>query len=240
MAKKNGESTAVATKTTYAVMAHAPSHLREVLTQNVGQGGLSEFDLDRVKVPAGGGRTWSVPTLGEDDEVKSIEGVIIAWREPRSYWAEGIDVSGGGSPPDCSTKDGITGTGTPGGSCEACPLAVFGSSTNGRGQACKVTRLLFVIRPDDMLPLVIATPPSSLKLVGRYFLRLASRAIPHYGVITRFELAATKNKDGIVYTEIIPSMVSQLSPEETAHMRGVAEALAPLFSRVTVEAADVA
>lgn len=229
----------VATRETYAVVKHDPEELKTILAANLGGSGISEFDLDRVKVPAAGGRTWQIPGLNGDEDAKAVEGVIVAWREPRTYWQEGIDASGGGAPPDCSAPDGVHGVGEPGGNCGACPLAQFGSAVKdgraARGQACQQTRLLFMVRTGDLIPIVVKVPPGSLKPVKLYFLRLASKAIPYYGLTTRLELESDKNKDGITYSRIAPMAGEELPIEERDRMKAYAEMMAPVFSRVPAD-----
>lgn len=236
-------TSAVTVVGSYAVMQNA-EQLREIMAANVGASGISAFDIDRIKVPAGGGTTFEVPSLEGPQDAKDVTGVIIAWRDARGYWRESFDATGGGTPPDCASDDGVTGIGDPGGDCATCPLAAFGSAMKsngeaGRAQACKQTRLLFVVREGDLLPILVVVPPSSLGGVRKYFLRLASGAVPFYGVLTRLELAKDRNKDGIAYARIEPSMVGRLSPEESARMKAYAESVAPALAAVRVDHGDV-
>src|SRR5690606_10620160 len=177
--------------------------------------------------------------LEGSENVKAIEGVVVLWKSPRAYWKEDLESTGGGTPPDCASDDGLFGIGDPGGECAKCPFARFGSdSKSGRGQACKQFRLLFMVRPTDLLPLVVACPPTSIRPVKRYFLRLASQAVPFYGVITRLELTKTKNKDGISYSEVVPSVAKVLSKEERAKMKAYSEQLRPALERVQFNPAE--
>ena len=238
------ESTAVATLEQYAVLKADPEQIKAVIADNLGGTQVTEFDLDRVRVPAGGGRIWQIPGLDGDEDTKTVDGVIVAWREPRAYWTDGIDSTGGGTPPDCSAQDGQHGIGDPGGDCAKCPMAQFGSALKdgkqARGQACKQTRLLVMVRPDDLLPLVVVAPPSSLRAVRHYFLRLASKGVPYHGVVTRLGLAEDKNKDGIKYSVIDPQVQTRLGKEEAERMKAYAAQLAPVFAKVAVDGADVA
>lgn len=224
----------------YSVVKMDPTVLREIIQENIGADALSEFDLDRVKVPAGGGVTWEVPSLEGTENVKELTGVVVHWKQPRAYWSVGFDESGGGTPPDCASDDGFWGIGDPGGECDKCPLAQFGSDSKGRGQACKQMRLLFMVRPTDLLPLVVACPPTSIRPVKRYFLRLASQAIPFYGVVTKVTLERTKNQDGIQYAQVVPQMVQRLDDGDMAKMKAYAESLRPAMERVTITHDDFA
>lgn len=211
------------------------SDFAEVVAANIGNATIQPFDLDRVKIPAGGGTTWEVPTLDGVTEVKEIDGVIIHWRKVRAYWTQGFDESGGGTPPDCSSEDGMTGVGDPGGSCAECPLSKFGSDANHRAQACKEMRMLFLIREGDRLPLVVSIPPSSLGSVSKYFLRLVSHGIPYFGAITRLTLEKNKNKDGIQFSQASLSLMSELNSDQIIRVKSYADGLRPLFSATPIE-----
>jgi hypothetical protein len=58
-------------------------------------------------------------------------------------------------------------------------------------------RLLFMIQEGDVLPFVVALPPTSVKPAHQYFVRLASRAVPYFGVMTEVTLEQTKSNGGL-------------------------------------------
>ena len=72
----------------YAVAKLEGTSPLEVMRENVGAGGLTVFDLDRIKIPTGGGTMWTVPTLEGDTASKDVTGIVVAWREPRAFWRE--------------------------------------------------------------------------------------------------------------------------------------------------------
>jgi hypothetical protein len=223
----------------YSFMAMAD---RAIFEENLGGEPINPFDLTRVKVPSGGGLAWTIPTFDGDQEVaKVINGIIVSWRDTRSYWAS--EYTGEGSPPDCSCQDmkaGI-GVGTPGGHCEACPYSQFGSDPKGGGgQACKLSRLLFVMTPGSVLPMVITVPPTSVKNVRQYFMGLVGKQIPFHGCISSFGLAQDKNKKGLAYSTIIPKMYAQLAPEDAAKVKAYADSVKSEISKVTADAGDFA
>lgn len=111
--------------------------------------------------------------------------------------------------------------------CEACPLAQFGSGKDGRGQACRQNRLVFLLTPESALPIVLKVPPSSLKLVQGFMLKLSGRAIPPWGAVLAFGLRKTQGGAGIEYAEIVPEFVAKLDPEALARIVATAEALKP-------------
>lgn len=259
------QSTAIAVRepSTYAIMQIDAGELQEALAVNAGGQRISPFDLDVVKLPSQGMTIWTIPDITEGEiNSKTIEGIVILQRSIRSWWKESLDEKGGGSPPDCSSQDGINGYGLPIGhpdlgemvrydedgnerpdeayrgqfSCGACPLAQFGSAAKGGGQACKQNRLLFVLTPESSLPIVVKVPPSSLKPMQSFMLRLSGKGIPMYGAVISLALKKVQNANGIDYSEIVPSFVSRLSLEETARMKSVHESLKPLLMGAEFEA----
>lgn len=225
----------------YAIKSAESGSVGEILRENLDGGAISAFDFDAVKVPSGQGATvWSIPSLDGETSAPSIEGVIVYKRLVRSYWQLGIEDSGGSSPPNCTSQDGIIGVGDPGGSCDHCPLAQFGSAENERGQACKTNLLLFMVRAESILPLLVKVPPSSLKPIRKYMMRLASAPAPFYGVITSLGLEKTRNAQGIVYMQIVPTMRARLNQEDADRMRSYGGELqyalgATAFSAETVD-----
>lgn len=246
----------------YAISDIDPAEMGQVLLENTGEATISPFDLDRVKVPAGGGTVWSVPSLDGEQDVKTIEGVIIYQRTARTWWKQRMEETGGGAAPDCSSLDGIIGIGSPmlgeiahpdieSGqarysvegeatyqgqyACKACPFASFGSGSNGRSQACKQSRQLFLIREHSVLPMLISIPPSSLRQLKQYMLRLSGAGIPFYGVVTSLALTRQKNADGIQYAEVVPAVARRLSPEDTGRMRAVSQHMGPLLAAVSAD-----
>lgn len=257
------QALAVREPSSYAIMQNDPAELREALVVNSGGQRISPFDLDVVKLPSGGMTAWTIPDIIEGEVIsKTIEGIVILQRSIRSWWRESLDEKGGGSPPDCSSQDGVTGYGLPLGhpdlepmsydadgqptvsyeaykaqfNCDACPLAQFGSAAKGGGQACKQNRLLFVLTPESSLPIVVKVPPSSLRAVQSFMLKLSGKSIPMYGAVISLALKKVQNGSGIDYAEIVPTLVSALSPEETARMKAVHESFKPLLMGAEFEA----
>lgn len=232
----------------YAILSQPSGDLMEVIESNIGGQQLSEFDLDRISMPAGGGKTWEVPTLEGTEPQKEIEGVIVFYKDVRSFWKE--EYSGGNEPPDCSSPDAQFATGDPGVAvpddelgrhiCAQCPNAQFGSDKKGRGQACKLGRMLFVVTPEDLLPVVVSLPPTSVRPAQQFFLRLARRGVPYHGVVTKIGLDQTDSNDGIKYSYATFSMAGRLDAEAAQTIKDYSEKLAPAFQRAELRGEDVA
>lgn len=234
-------TTAVAKRGEFAVLTLETAQIQEIIATNLGGQGLTAFDLDRIKVPAGGSLSWSIPSLSGEEDAKEIIGVVIHHRPVRGYWKEKF--AGAKNPPDCHSDDGISGFGSPGGACRKCPLAQYGTAINekgmpAKGQACKQMKFLFVVREGDILPILVVLPPTSLKPVERYLMRLTSQAAPFYGVVTRLTLERTKSSTGIDFSRVVPAMVGKLDQDQLAKMKLLVASMRSAFDAVTIEAGD--
>lgn len=198
----------------------------EATTYNLQGETLSEFDLDRIRVPAGGGTFFEVPVLGESDPqpASTIRGILLSVSPRRAYWE---DANPSGNPPDCSSDDGIRGIGTPGGDCAGCPFAEFGSAIKqdgsaGRGKRCRESRVLLMLREDDRLPVAIVAPAASIKNVRKY---LASLPVFMFAAITELSLEKDKNPDGTVYSKINLRYAGHIDAETAKLVKGYAAAI---------------
>ncbi|MFA4909111.1 MAG: hypothetical protein WC583_05600 [Candidatus Omnitrophota bacterium] len=227
------KETAIEVADTGYLVLQKDSNIVEIVEENLGSEGVSAYDLDRVKIPAGGATAFEVPTLEGEESVKEIEGIIIFWKTARAYWPEKFN--GENNPPQCSSVDGEVGQGTPGGYCSKCPLAQFGSADNGKGQACKQMRQLFIVRENDILPLVLTLPPTSIKPAKQYFMRLASKGIKYTHAVTRITLEKAKSGDGITYSKAAFALVKQLEPAIYEKIDAFTESIRPMLETVAIE-----
>jgi hypothetical protein len=222
-------STALAERPQFAVLAEGADQIAAALAENLSGEQVGPNDLDRIRIPAGGGRSWTVPTLNGEEDVKEFTGVIVGSKIVRSYWAS--EFTGEGNPPDCFSDDGTTGHGTPGGACQTCPFNDWGSA-KGAGKACKERRLLFVLREGDRLPVVVALPPASIQPFRKYLMRLSSQGLPYSSVITSFQLEQDKNGTGIVFSKARLAVAGMLDSDAAAGIRAYADVIKPLLARV--------
>ena len=222
-----------------ALVEELGNELPALIRDNIGPDGLSEFSFPRIKVPAGGGIAWTVPSLEGPQVAQELEGVIVNWRTMRAYWENPFGEGGGNQPPDCASRDGITGTGNPGGDCASCMLNEFGSKDGGRGKACKEVRAVFMLRDASIFPDLFPLPPMSIKPLKEYFLQLAGNRIPYWQVITRLKLETARNADGITYSKAVPTFVRRLTPEEVAVAAWYRGAMNPVIDGVVLAHADV-
>lgn len=224
----------------YKALSVPAEQLTKFLIENIGAQGLRPQDLDKIKVPAGGGSSWEVPTLKGPEPVKVLEGIILHFKDVRAYW-KSKDTNN--APPDCSSPDSLIGIGAPGGPCHKCPLAQFGSALDqkgqaAKGQACKQMRLLLFLRQETMLPMLVSLPPTSIQHAKKYFLRLVSNGYPFYGVTTQLRLEQAKNAGGTAYSVATLDMGRALEPEELQKVQLIGQAMRDLFAMTSVQDAD--
>ena len=128
-----------------------------------------QLSFQRVKIPGGGSLQFEIPSDDPEnpDYAKTIEGVIIYSHQASVYWPEGSEFDDSVTPL-CSSVDGITGCGTPGGPCAMCELNQYGTGTDSKGnpskgKACKNMRMLYLLRNGEMLPIQFSLPPTSIR-----------------------------------------------------------------------------
>ena len=191
-----------------------PKRVQDILKANLGPAHLGADDLLRHGVPPGGAATWTMD-LGEGEEpFKTLDVILLGHREGRVYWRESYDQSGGGTRPDCFSNDLIQGNGDPGGSCAECPHAQFGSRDSGAGQACQQRKLLLVLAPHSVIPMVISLSPVNLKPIKKYLIQLGGRMLRYDQVVTRLEWKQEKSKGGYKYSEIVAKSLRPVTEEE--------------------------
>jgi len=223
----------------YAIANTDLEGFMESMRENFAGEQLNEGDLQRIKMPAGAGGTFEVPSLDGEEYEKEITGTIIHQKNQNVYWAE--EFNGEKNPPDCSSKDGKIGVGEPGGECSSCPFNEFGSAMGGDGKACKNLKTLFILREDNLLPLVISLPPTSKKNAKSYLLKLASKGKIYYKVTSKLSLEKAKSKGGIDYMKVKMSYVDELNDKDVEMLQGYRKAILPVLDdfAVTEEAYEV-
>ena len=182
----------------YLPIKQDAKELAALVEANMGDASqMRVFDLPRVQMPTGGGSKWTIPTLEGEDSVATVDGIVLCWQPVRGYWPGEF---GGAMPPQCSSNDGLSGFGDPGGTCSVCPFAQFKSAARGGGQACKAMIRLLILRPDSMLPIVLSLPPTSLKAWRVYGAKLLNAQVPFWAAVTSIGLDQKQNPDSIKYS----------------------------------------
>lgn len=179
-------------------------------------------EFERIKIPAGGGTIFELPSGNPDepDTVKEFCAVILYHHPMYVFYSSKFN--GSNNPPDCLSIDGITGIGNPGGNCINCPKNKFGSGENG-SKACKNKHQIYLLRENEMFPLILSLPTSSNKEFSKYIKRLLSKGKKSDKVVTKFSLKKAVNKTGISYSQVQFSVARELTNEETRLIKNYSE-----------------
>jgi len=235
---KEKKDSALAVRDNYLIAKLQPQEVAAVIEENLSDENITQFDLERIKVPAGGGTSWEIENIetGETDSLKEIEGIIVFIKPGRLKWN---DPDALGEMPDCRSDDCITGYGDPGGNCLKCEFAQFGSDPKGgRGQWCKEIRLVFVLGEDSLLPKIIKFPPTSLRSLIQYLAKLTSIMKRRSAVITKFALQKDTNPAGIVYSKIVISYKCDIPTDTQKTITAYIKQMRSIWEDVKVEGTD--
>jgi len=196
------------------------SNALDIIRDNLKNQPLSVQLFDIVKAPSGGSTLFSVPSLTGDEAAKELTGIILDYTTPRAYWESADPVEG--TPPTCTSPNSIISQ--DGKVCAHCPYNDFGSKDGeSNAKACKESVLLFLLRQDNALPLLVRVPVSSKTRFLRYSTRLLSSLTPISGVVTRITLEKATNKTGKPYAQYNFEAVSILAPEEASQAKAFAQ-----------------
>lgn len=209
----------------------------ELTVQNEGFMNLKNFNIiegfseelvgldsgfDRIKIPAGGGTMFELPSeiAEEANAFREFSAVILHHHPISTFYKD--KYNGSKNSPDCMAIDGVTGVGTPGGNCITCENNKFGTGENG-SKACKNKHQLYLIRENEIFPVVLLLPNSSIKAFSKYIKRLLSKGKKSSSVVTKFSLKKAVNRTGISYSQVQFSMQRELTPRENELIDKVAQ-----------------
>ena len=219
-----------------AIMRHSKEEMQRRMAANLAGRNFSEQDFESLSVPAGGGTFWTVPTVNGQDSVAVLEGIIIHQATSRVYWDQPYGRGGAnGNMPACSSRDGITGVGNPGGNCYGCVYSQPGSADpddpEAWSRACREYRLVYLLFPERRLPCVLRIPPGSLgpridQGIDSYGMRLFDFGLDLSGVITRFTLEKAIGSAG-EYSRVRVNPGAELSPDQAETVAAYTASLMP-------------
>ncbi len=223
------QETAIIESTNYIALKN---NALEIIKNNLKNQPLSLQLFDIIKSPSGGSTSFTIPTLSGDTMEKSITGIILDYTTPRAYWETPDPVEG--TPPVCFSSDSLISH--DGKICADCPFNDFGSKdgeTNAK--ACKESVVLFLLRPDNIMPILVRVPVSSKMIFQRYMTRLIGKMIPVSGVVTKITLEKTTNKTGQPYALYNFEAVETLSDENAENARNFGKKFMELVNASDVE-----
>lgn len=242
---KNGNGKELALVTSeFAIIKLDQQIIQETVTDNLGDAGISAFTLPRVKVPTGGGLSWELPVLGDETaSARTFDAVPIYFHGARRFYVKALkDRTPDDNPmPDCWSRDGVTGCGDFGAGhedarkCLGCPMNKWGSArADGRGKRCAEQRYLYLLRKDDVLPVLLILAPSSLKAHTGFNVRLSQRAMPYWQVLTRFSLAKADGPSG-PYSTVEMSFVERVANTDHQRLREYQLSLKKFIAQMSFE-----
>ncbi len=213
----NGTTTEIATVTdSPSGFVALESNALEIIKENLKNQPLSMLLFDIVKSPSGGSTVFSVPGISGEEAEKSLTGIILDYSTPRAYWETPDPVEG--TLPTCSSDNSIVSH--DGKVCTVCPFNDYGSRDgDSNAKACKESVVLYLLRENSIMPLVVRIPASSKRIFQRYLTRLVGRMIPISSVVTRITLEKKTNKNGQPYAVYNFEAVGELNADEAASAR---------------------
>lgn len=117
-------------------------------------------------------------------------------------------------------------------------MAKWDSAGDGSGaQGCKQSKQLFMLRGTSMFLEVVSLPPTSLKAVRQFFLKLVTQGIQYHQCIVKIDMVEAKNAQQQVYGKADMKFVRRLSAEEVARAEQFGTLAKSIAERVEVSAA---
>lgn len=223
----------------FLVLTNGIEETKALVRTNLGGEPLQITDLERAVNPSGKGTRWEVPGLGEEPElVSEVEGVILTQHAYRVYYSKTFEQTKGKEPPDCRSYDLIHGEGDPGGECATCPFAQWGSGKTPNSQACSMRRRVFILRKDEMLPMVITLTPVNVRALRNYGVKLMNKKqLELQHVVTKVKMETATSKNGYDYARVIFSLVDVLPPDVAKAMDNYKAFLEPQLMDLEIEEA---
>ena len=228
------------TQENYAIATiQDPAEISNIIRENLGGLNISVRMLPNLHVPGGGGTSWEMPTVDGTLSLPEITGIIIATQPIRRFYRKSFNETGGGTPPDCYSPDGVNGYGDPGGNCMGCPNNRFIPGTDGvPTKPCSERQLIFMVMKDDILPVVVHAPVKSLANIQHYLINLTRVRKQIYSVYTTLSLERDKSQKGIAYSKIVPRRSGEVPPEQLPAVEAYAKAIKPFLVQTITEIAQ--
>ncbi len=187
-------------------------------------------DLIKVKLPSGGGTQWEIPSAMGIERTDSITGVLVGWQKCGLLWPNDDPIEG--QKPVLRTMDLQTAEQVgpiPDDMVETLekhrlsentfdwkelPYNQWNTGKDGVGKRCKEQRIMFILREQDIFPLVITAGAGSLKTVVPWYTSTQQLRVVWYRLIVELTLKKASSKSGIGYSQIIPKAVGKVSKED--------------------------
>ena len=97
-----------------------------------------------------------------------------------------------------------------------------------------MNRHLFILRPNEILPIVITVAPGSLLNLKKFFIRLASKNTSYWAVTVKLTLTKDRNSDGIEFSKINITATQDLNNSEKDTIKRLINVYKPYLGIVHV------
>lgn len=164
------------------------------------------------------------------DELKAI---VLFKQKTRGCWEEGNKT------PLCSSFDGITGTDNNDNSrrCAECPRNAWGSGKEGRGKACKEMRRMFLLTPDNALPIQISFPPTSISVIDNFFSARLTNRISDIAKQVKFTLGKASSH-GFDFAQAILKNGDDVPPKEILTVNKLRQKFVDSWRNIAIDDED--
>lgn len=233
----------------------------EALSANLVAGqGFDIKSLTHVPFPGGSSTTFEIMELTGPEPVKEIVGALVYYGAGGVLWPTQGGTTRKGTLPVLRTDDLINayrvgddlGDIDPGilaqhrsgpetynwQSLVTAPTAPYGwgSGKDGAGKRAKEYRVLCILRPGDLFPLLVRAQPGSLNSAVQFIQRLTAAGIPYYRAVIGLSLKTETNGAGQEYPQSVFRLVGQLSKDAGLEMKHrYTDAIARSIANVEVE-----
>ena len=211
-AAPDADTSLVSVESSYIALT---SNALDLIRANLKSQPLTLDLFDVVKSPSGGATVFEVPGLAGNEAAMELTGIVLDYTTPRAYWDTPDPVEG--TPPVCMSQNSIISH--DGKACAHCPYNDFGSKDGSNAKACKESVLLFLLRPNSIIPLLVRVPVTSKPRFLKYSTRLLSTLTPISSVVTKITLERATSKQGKPYALFNFQTAGALSPEEAAQAK---------------------
>ena len=241
MATRNNEEkkTALAVVQDPAAFLPSAEELNEI-TEEL-KGVLTRSMLGTIQIANGGACCFKVKEPGADEAtpgVQAIEGMILAFHPTNVLWGSDYGKREQGELPVCRSMDGVCGTILETGEirqCESCPHNRFAEGH----KECTNKMQLYIMRENDLVPMIFSLPPTGLKFFNKYLVRCRlTERVPMFSVVTRITLKNEQGQSG-EYSVPVFTPVGKLPRDEAKRMSDYARAFAEAAQRSGIQADDL-
>lgn len=205
------------------------------------KGVLRRSMLGTIQIANGGACVFKVKEPGADEAtggVQAVEGVILCSHPTNALWGHDYASRQEGEMPVCRSMDGATGTILETGEVRLCSECPYNQFVDGRKQ-CSNKRQLYIMRENDLVPILFSLPPTALKYFDQYLVRCRlTMRVPLFTVVTRITLKNVKS-NGNEYSVPVFAPIGKLPRDEATRMKEYAQAFAEAAQRSGIQADDL-